>query len=131
MGYPMVELSMNQLFVFDGDCAFCSSSMRVLRKMTNGRIESAPYQFLNLDQLGILRSEAESAVQYLSNEKRYRGAEAIAHCLMDSKTIWSALGWIMRAPVILSFAEIIYSLVAANRHRLPGGTPECQLRPKS
>ena len=99
--------------------------------MTKGRIESAPYQFLNLDQLGILRADAEAAVQYLSQEKRYRGAEAIARCLMDSKTIWSALGWIMRAPVILSFAEIAYSLVAANRHRLPGGTPECQLRPKS
>ena len=122
---------MNQLFVFDGDCAFCSSSMRVLRKMTKGRIESVPYQFLNLEQIGLLRSEAESAVQYLSNESRYRGAEAIARCLMDAKTIWSALGWIMRAPVILSFAEIVYSLVAANRHRLPGGTPECQLRPKS
>ena len=122
---------MNQLFVFDGDCAFCSSSMRVLRKMTKGRIESVPYQFLNLEQIGLLRSGAESAVQYLSNESRYRGAEAIARCLMDAKTIWSALGWIMRAPVILSFAEIVYSLVAANRHRLPGGTPECQLRPKS
>jgi predicted DCC family thiol-disulfide oxidoreductase YuxK len=105
--------------------------MRVLRKMTKGRIESAPYQFLDLDQIGLLRSEAESAVQYLSNEKRYRGAEAIARCLMDSKTIWSTLGWIVRAPVILSFAEIVYSVVAANRHRLPGGTPECQLRPKS
>jgi predicted DCC family thiol-disulfide oxidoreductase YuxK len=122
---------MGQLFIFDGDCAFCSSSMRLLRKMTKNRVASSPYQFLDLSELGVKQADAETAVQYLRDGKQYRGAEAIARCLMDSKTIWSALGWIMRAPVVLSIAEMIYSLVAANRHRLPGGTPECQLKPKS
>lgn len=99
--------------------------------MTKGRIPAQPYQFLDLIQLGVSQSEAESAVLYLRGGKQYKGAEAIARCLMDSKTIWSAAGWLLRAPVILSFAEIVYSAVAANRHRLPGGTPECQLKPKS
>jgi predicted DCC family thiol-disulfide oxidoreductase YuxK len=102
--------------------------MRLLRKMTKGRITSSPYQFLNLDELGVSLDEAESAVQYIRGDVGLKGAEAIAYCLLDSKTVWSAAGWLMRAPVILSFAEIIYSVVAKNRHRLPGGTPECQLK---
>jgi predicted DCC family thiol-disulfide oxidoreductase YuxK len=126
-----VEQRVTKLFIFDGDCAFCSSSMRLLRKMTKGRITSSPYQFRNLDELGVSLDEAESAVQYIRGEVRLKGAEAIAYYLMDSKAVWSAAGWLMRAPVILSFAEIIYSVVAKNRHRLPGGTPECQLKPRS
>lgn len=122
---------MERLFIFDGDCAFCSSSMRLLRRITKDRIPAEPYQFLELSKLGVSQAEAESAVQYLRDGKQYKGAEAIARCLMDSKTIWSAAGWLLRAPVILSFAEIVYSAVAANRHRLPGGTPECQLKPRS
>jgi len=118
------------VFVFDGDCAFCSSSMRLLRKMTKNRVQASPYQFLNLEKLGVSQDEAESAVQYLRGESKLKGAEAIAYCLIDSKTGWSVVGWLMRAPVILSFAEIIYSVIATNRHRLPGGTPECQLRPR-
>lgn len=122
---------MTNLFIFDGDCAFCSSSMRLLRKMTKGRVPSSPYQFLELEALGVTRAEAESAVQYIRGSQHFKGAEAIARCLIDSKTIWAAPGWLLRAPVILSFAEIIYSLVAKNRHRLPGGTPECQINKKA
>ncbi len=98
--------------------------------MTKNRIDSSPYQYLDLAQLGVLKSDAESAVQYLRDGRKYRGAEAIARYLMDSKTLWVAAGWLMRAPVLLSISEVVYSVVAANRHRLPGGTPECQLKPK-
>lgn len=99
--------------------------------MTKGRIQASPYQHLDLESLGVSLAEAESAVQYLRDGRQLKGAEAIARCLMDSKTMWAGAGWLMRAPVVLSFAEMIYSAVAANRHRLPGGTPECQLKPKS
>ena len=116
-----------QLFVFDGDCAFCSSANRLLLRMTKNKIESRPYQHLELEKLGLSLQQAQSAVQYLSNDQRFSGARAIAEYLIDSKTAWSLAGRIMRFPVILSFAEIIYELVATNRHRLPGGTPECEL----
>lgn len=123
----LVGVGMKQMFVFDGDCAFCSSSMRLLRKLTKDRIPAKPFQFLNLEQFGLTLDQTQSAVQYVTEQKTFRGAEAIAHFLMDSKTGWAAAGWLMRAPVLLSFFEIIYSVVAANRHRLPGGTPECKL----
>lgn len=116
-----------KLFVFDGDCAFCSSANRLLLRMTKNKIESRPYQHLNLAALGLTLDQVQTAVQYVTKEKRFSGARAIAEYLIDSRTAWSIAGRIMRFPVILSFAEIVYELVAANRHRLPGGTPECEL----
>jgi hypothetical protein len=73
--------------------------------MTKNRIQASPFQFLNLEELGVSRDEAESAVQYIRGDSKLKGAEAIAYCLMDSRTVWAAAGWLMRAPVILSFAE--------------------------
>lgn len=115
------------LFIFDGDCAFCSTSARLLKKMTQGRILIEPYQFLELEQLGVPAEDASSAVQFLTDENRYQGARAIAEALIASRTPCAFVGWLIKAPVILSFAELTYLLVAKNRHRLPGGTPACKL----
>lgn len=118
------------LFIFDGDCAFCSSSMRVLRRMTRSRINSQPFQTLSFENLGTSRELAELSVLYLKRGFVYRGARAIAEFLIDSKTPWLIAGWFIKTPVILSFAELAYDLVAKNRHRLPGGTPECEIEPE-
>lgn len=116
------------LFIFDGDCSFCSSSARLLERMTRGRLDIQPYQFLDLEKSGVKLEDAQAAVQFLNAESRYSGARAIAEALVRSKTIWSIVGWFIKAPVILSFAELIYLWVAKNRHRLPGGTPACQVK---
>jgi predicted DCC family thiol-disulfide oxidoreductase YuxK len=104
--------------------------MRVLRKMTGSRINSQPFQTLSFENLGTSRELAELSVLYLKQGSVYRGARAIAEFLIDSKTPWLIAGWFIKTPVILSFAELAYDLVAKNRHRLPGGTPECQIEPK-
>lgn len=119
------------LLIFDGDCAFCSSSARLLDRMTRQKLRIEPYQFLDLESMGISLGDAQSAVQFLSNGQRFSGARAIAEALVASKTFWASAGWFIKAPVILSFAELVYMLIAKNRHRLPGGTPACQLRPKA
>lgn len=126
----LVDLGMGKpLFIFDGDCAFCSSSARLLERMTQGRLNIQPYQFLDLGKLGLELSEAQSAVQLVTENSRYSGARAIAEALIQGRTVWSVVGWLIKTPVILSFAELIYLWVAKNRHRLPGGTPACQMKP--
>lgn len=128
MRLTLVESDMSKpLFIFDGDCSFCTSSARVLDRMTKGRLNVQPYQFLDLKKLGLKLSDAQSAVQFLSNGDRFSGAKAIAEALITAKTPWLIAGWFIKTPVILSFAELVYLLVAKNRHRLPGGTPACQL----
>ncbi len=116
-----------QVLIFDGDCAFCSSSARLLRKMTRHKIPIEPYQKLDLESLGLTSELTSKAVYFASGTTRYVAAAAIAQALIESKTIWALAGWFLKLPVIRNIAKPIYYLVAANRHRLPGGTPECQL----
>ncbi len=121
---------MERVFLFDGDCAFCTSSANLLKKLTAHRIAIEPYQFVDLAKLGISKEACEQAVQYL-NPSHFEAARAIAQVLIDAKTPWAIAGWILRAPVILSFAELVYVWVSKNRHKLPGGTPACELNPRS
>jgi predicted DCC family thiol-disulfide oxidoreductase YuxK len=116
-----------QVLIFDGDCAFCSSSARLLRRMTRNKIPIEPYQKLDLESLGLTSELTSKAVYFVSGNTRFVAAAAIAQALISSKTIWALAGWFLKLPVIRSIAKPIYYLVAANRHRLPGGTPECQL----
>jgi len=116
-----------QVLIFDGDCAFCSSSARLLRKMTKNKIAIEPYQKLDLESLDLTTELTSKAVYFVSNGKRFVAAVAIAQALVESRTPWALVGWFLKLPVIRNIAKPIYYLVAANRHRLPGGTPECQL----
>lgn len=119
------------VLIFDGDCAFCSSSARVLRRMTKNNIAVEPYQFLELEKYGLSENQTSKAVYYVTKTESFSAAKAIAKCLIDSRTPWSVLGWILNLPVVISFAELGYSLIAKNRHRLPGGTPECSMPEQS
>ncbi len=115
------------VLIFDGDCAFCSSSARVLKKLTKSLIAIEPYQFLNLSGYGLTEELTSKAVYYVST-KTFLANRAIAQCLIDSKTVWALAGYLMNFPVVSSIAERVYYWVAKNRHRLPGGTPECSIR---
>lgn len=95
--------------------------------MTKNRIATIPYQRAKLDDLGLILTDCESAVQYVSKGRKFAGHKAIAHGLIDSETVWSPLGRILLWPVISGIAFVVYGLVAKNRHRLPGGTPACSL----
>jgi len=116
-----------QVLIFDGDCAFCSSSARLLRKITKNKIVIEPYQKLDLESLDLTTELTSKAVYFVSSGKRFVAAAAIAQALVESKTPWAIAGWFLKLPVIRNIAKPIYYLVAANRHRLPGGTPECQM----
>ena len=115
------------MFVFDGDCAFCSSAARVMRKMTREVTPIRPYQKLDLNALGLSQELTSRAVYYVKDGKYLVAADAIAQLLIDSKTIYSVLGVILKLPLIKNLARIVYYWIAKNRHRLPGGKPECKL----
>ena len=121
----MVEI--NVTLIFDGDCKFCSSSARAFMRMTKNRIAIAPYQRADLAALGLTLAECEQAVQYASDKGIQSGHLAIAQGLIDSKTIWSLAGYVLKWPVVTSVAFVVYHWVAKNRHRLPGGTPACSI----
>ncbi len=115
------------MLIFDGDCKFCSSSARAFIRMTKNRIATAPYQRSDLAALGLKLTDCEQAVQYVSARGIQSGHLAIAQGLIDSKTIWSMAGYVLKWPVVTSVAFVVYHWVAINRHRLPGGTPACAI----
>jgi predicted DCC family thiol-disulfide oxidoreductase YuxK len=118
---------MNRIFIFDGDCAFCSSAARVMRKMTREVTPIKPYQKLDLPSLGLSSELTSKAVYYVRDGKFLVAADAIAQLLLDSKTIWMIFGMFLKLPLVKNLARVVYYWIAKNRHKLPGGTPECKL----
>jgi predicted DCC family thiol-disulfide oxidoreductase YuxK len=117
------------VLVYDGDCAFCTSCARVLERI-GPDAEIVPWQLTDLAELGITEQQAADAVQWVEVDGTVRsGHEAIAAILTTAAAIWRVIGRVMLLPVISWTAAKVYRLVAANRHRLPGGTPACARPP--
>jgi predicted DCC family thiol-disulfide oxidoreductase YuxK len=113
------------VLVYDGDCAFCTSCARVLEKI-GPQAEIIAWQLTDLDQLGLTEAQAAAAVQWVSIDGVVcSGHEAIAATLQSAGGIWKIAGRAILLPGVAWLAAKVYRLVAANRRRLPGGTPAC------
>ncbi|WP_067574843.1 thiol-disulfide oxidoreductase DCC family protein [Nocardia acidivorans] len=113
--------------VFDGDCAFCTTSVNFIRDRIKPDVDFAAWQRLDLPALGLTREQTENAVQWIDGGTRASGARAGALLLRRADPPWRALGTLMLIQPISWLAAAAYHLVANNRHRLPGGTPACAL----
>jgi predicted DCC family thiol-disulfide oxidoreductase YuxK len=115
-------------FLFDGDCAFCSTCARFVERRIPTRADVRPWQGADLDALGVTQAEAEAAVQWIApGGSAAAGPEAIARLLVDAGSFWRPLGWLLDLPPVRWLAWPVYRLVARNRHRMPGGTAACSL----
>ena len=128
------------LLVFDGDCGFCTTSVRWFERRFPDAFATAPYQFTDLDSLGLTERECTEKVQWIEDvaapaTTRSEGARAISAMVRHGgRSIGGAMGSAWRAagtvadvvPVSL-LADVVYAAVAANRQRLPGGTPACAM----
>jgi predicted DCC family thiol-disulfide oxidoreductase YuxK len=116
------------VLVFDGDCAFCSSSVRAAQRWIGDMPAAVPYQRAELASLGLTEAECLTAVRYVARDHRaYAGEDAVAALLMGAGKGWWFLGALMRVPGLHWLAGVAYRWVARNRHRLPGGTPACSI----
>jgi predicted DCC family thiol-disulfide oxidoreductase YuxK len=112
--------------LFDGDCGFCTTSAGFAARIAPA-VTVVPYQRADLDAFGIRAEDAAASVQWVAADGRvYAGAAAAARLLLAAGGAWRWLGRVMLLPVARTIAEAVYRLVAANRHRLPGGTPACR-----
>jgi predicted DCC family thiol-disulfide oxidoreductase YuxK len=114
------------LFVFDGDCAFCTKCAEFIERRIPTRARVLPWQFADLDALGLTAAECADAVQWVGADgSRAAGPDAIARLLGDSGPLWRVAGAGLRFPPVRLAAWPVYRWVARNRHRLPGGTAAC------
>jgi predicted DCC family thiol-disulfide oxidoreductase YuxK len=115
------------VLIYDGDCAFCTSCVNAVRRWLHPPVDFLAWQHIELADYGVTQAQAEVAVQWIGPDGRESGAQAFAALLRHSGGIWWLPGTLLRLPVIRQLAELVYRLIAANRHHLPGGTPACAL----
>jgi predicted DCC family thiol-disulfide oxidoreductase YuxK len=116
------------LLVYDGDCAFCSTWVQRLERWLGRFPEAQPWQWLDLDELGLSSADVTHYVWLLVGDRRFRGHEAFAALLrMQRSQALRFVGQLLVTPPFSWAAALGYSLIARFRHRLPGGTPACAL----
>lgn len=115
------------LLIFDGDCGFCTTSARFGERLL-GLEHVQPWQFLDLQRLGLTEQQCNEAVQWVAADGTVASAEgAVIAALRHAGGVWSVLGRLLALPGIRRLAGMLYRWVARNRTRLPGGTPACAL----
>ncbi len=115
-------------FVYDGDCAFCTSCARFIERWIPTTAQVVPWQFADLDALGLTVGQCEQAVQWVApGRPTTAGPDAIAELLRASRYPWRPVGRVLGWWPVRRLAWPAYRWVARNRHRMPGGTAACAL----
>ncbi|GHJ50408.1 hypothetical protein Cs7R123_77500 [Catellatospora sp. TT07R-123] len=117
---------MSPTFIFDGDCAFCTTCANfVIRWIPTGAKVSA-WQRADLASLGLTRAQCMQAVQWVADgSPAVAGPEAIGALLRSSNAFWKPVGYVLKPRAVTAVLWPLYRWVARNRHRMPGGTAAC------
>ena len=117
---------MPDTLLYDGDCGFCSSSARLAGRLAPA-VQVLPYQHCDLPAFALTAEECAEALRWVGTGGPASGAGAIARLLVAAGGVWTLLGRLLLLRGVRRVAEAGYRLVAANRYRLPGGTPACRV----
>ncbi len=115
--------------VFDGDCAFCTSSVRAAHRLGLRPDVVIAWQFADLAALGLTEEQCASALQWVSGSRVASGHEAVARMMLAGPLPWRPIGLLLLTPPVSWVAARLYRWVADHRGSLPGGTPACALPP--
>jgi predicted DCC family thiol-disulfide oxidoreductase YuxK len=117
--------------VFDGDCAFCTRSADVARRLLPADCEVLPWQAYDLTSVGVTAERAQHEVLWIGPDGAVAGgARAVARALRAAGGSWAVVGAVLSVPPVSWVAQGVYRVVAANRYRLPGGTAACRVPPR-
>jgi predicted DCC family thiol-disulfide oxidoreductase YuxK len=113
-------------FVYDGDCSFCTTCVEFIERRIPTRATFVPWQFANLEELGLTVEQCEEAVQWVG-EKTAAGPDAFALLLREAGGVWRVMGTVLQWGPTRLAARLVYRWVSEHRHLLPGGTAACSL----
>ena len=127
-GAGLSKPSRNGLLVFDGDCAFCSTWVERLRAALPRYPETTPYQWADLDSLGLSLDDVKHYAWYLTPSHQYAGHLAFSALLRSQPRLSLRFaGQLIATPPFSWVAALGYRFISRYRHLLPGGTPTCAL----
>lgn len=116
------------VLIFDGDCGFCTTTANWIKKNSKVALEIAPYQWTELGQYGLTTEEAAAKVQVVVGDKVFAGHYCMSKLiLIQPNVLLKLVGAVMVLPGLDSISARVYEWIAANRQKLPGGTPACKL----
>lgn len=116
------------ILIYDGDCAFCSSTIRLLERFMRTHPPMEPFQFTQVSNYGLTKQECATEIKFVDFEGKIHGGEAAFKKLFfEAGGVWRLLGGVLAMPIVRQTSVFVYRWVAKNRHSLPGGTPTCSL----
>ena len=120
------------VLIYDGDCQFCQLSLDF--GIRNLRIfpQYVAFQKIDPKDFGLTASQVRSQIWLAqkspANTVALGGHLAAGAILKLQPSRWlKVLGWLATTPPTAWAANLLYKLIAANRHRLPGGSRACKL----
>ena len=123
----MIASTARPILLFDGDCGFCTTSARFAERIAP-TVDVVPFQLADLGSLGVTEDAAATELHLVEPGGTVsRGSDAVARTLMAAGRGWPIVGRVLLIPGLRALAQWVYRLVAANRFRLPGGTPACRI----
>ncbi|MBC2931609.1 thiol-disulfide oxidoreductase DCC family protein [Nocardioides sp. zg-1228] len=116
------------LMLNDADCGFCMRTARLVPRL-GVDVDSSTVQAADLEELGVDPERAVVEMPYVHPDGRVDyGHRAFASILRTGPLPARLAGRLITAPGVDPVARRAYAWVAAHRHRLPGGTPACELQ---
>jgi predicted DCC family thiol-disulfide oxidoreductase YuxK len=119
-------------FLYDGDCAFCSATARLITRRVPTPARIVAWQFADIAALGLTAEQCDESVQWVAVDPRgarvaAAGPAAFGALLRTSTRGWRWLGHLLGTRPVLAAAGPVYRWIARHRSQLPGGTPTCSL----
>jgi predicted DCC family thiol-disulfide oxidoreductase YuxK len=121
------------VLIYDGDCQFCQLSLDF--GIRNLRIfpQYVAFQKIDPKDFGLTASQVRSQIWLAqktpSTAEALGGHLAAGAILKLQPSRWlKVLGWLASTPPTSWVASVLYKVIAANRHRLPGGSKACQIQ---
>lgn len=116
------------LLIFDGDCAFCTTWVARLRAWLPAFPEAQPSQWTDLSAYALSAEDVARYAWYITPRRQFGGHLAFSALLRSQPRFGlRLLGWLIATPPWSWLAAAGYDFVARFRHRLPGGTPACEM----
>jgi predicted DCC family thiol-disulfide oxidoreductase YuxK len=110
--------------VYDADCGFCTRSAHWLDE------HPIAWHTLDLDAVQVTQAEADANAGWLEDGRiTALGADAITAALRAKRGAAGVAGRALTVPGLRRLAHLVYPRIAANRHRMPGGTAACKIEP--
>lgn len=121
-----------RVLIYDGDCQFCQLSLEF--GIRNLRIfpQYVAFQRIDPSDFALTRQQVRSQI-WLAGKTPSKAAALGGHLAagailrLQPSRFLRFVGWLISTPPTSWVADLVYKLIAANRHRLPGGSRQCKL----